>query len=262
MNFTSARSSCASPEIKNSALQCEALKRVLCCFTPPAESIGNWRMAAVHIRRNSKVTWCIGCHIQHQSTPSIVLQEQMSFTAQDKSVERFYFGGSRVTRPISPCAPRVMLGGGGDLVSWLRCGVSSALTQVRSDPGWHWISRRVHKETSKRHCWARLRCHESKSTKQPWQDEPRWQLPSWSFFVCLSKISDRLSQMHLPHSLIYVWSPEFEKCQLGFILVHVVRFWGKYFITFFFFCLFVFVPLPPLCLSLNMLEPKLYSALF
>lgn len=205
---------------KNSALQCEALKRVLCCFTPPAESIGNWRMAAVHIRLNSKVTWCIGCHIQHQSTLSIVLQEQMSFTAQDKSVERFYFGGSGVIRPNSACAPRVMLGGG-VVILWADWGVVSV--QLWHRWGLIQADTEYQEGCTRKPQWGTaepwLRCHESKSTKQLWQDEPRWQLPSWSFFVCLSKISDRFSQMHLPHSLIYVWSPDITvwKMSVGFL---------------------------------------------
>lgn len=62
---------------------------------------------------------------------------ELHCTGWKKNVKRFYCGGSRVSRSISLCAPRVMLGGR------LRCSVTSALTPVRPDPGWHWILRRV-----------------------------------------------------------------------------------------------------------------------
>lgn len=101
-------------------------------FTPPAGRCGNWKIAAVH-RLNSQVTWCIGCHIQHRSTPSVVLQELLSFTAQDKKCEEILFWGSRVSRPISPRAPGVMLGGG----RW-SCQLTEAWCQLSSDTGELW----------------------------------------------------------------------------------------------------------------------------
>lgn len=139
----------------------------------------------------------------------------MSFITKDKNLERLYFEPAGSPVPISL---RVLSLMGKNPMGWVRCGVTSALVQVKAELCWHWASRRVVKGYNKPLLSIADMSHAEFNKTAMTRQAQMTTAMSLSIWLCLANNSARFLPCTLPYfsaEVTHYLLPLFVKCPLS-----------------------------------------------